>query len=186
VHKRFSDKLAFALNNPIRRILSPPTRLLGKLDIAPSSVVLDFGCGPGFFLIPIAEIAAKTIGVDVSPRMLKKSADQANKNGVNVELLESDGTDIPLPDNSVDLILLVHVFHEVNNKDRVLDEFSRTLRPSGRVAIVERTAQGGVLPCKFGPPVVNESEIREQIRKSRFTLKNSIPNGKDTVFILQN
>ena len=65
-HKRFPERLAFTLNNPIRRRLSPPSQLILKLNIGPSDVIVDFGCGPEFFLIPLARIAGKAIGIDVS------------------------------------------------------------------------------------------------------------------------
>jgi ubiquinone/menaquinone biosynthesis C-methylase UbiE len=164
-------------------MLYPPTRLIAKLNIEPNSVVLDFGCGPGFFLIPLAKVTANTIGVDVSPPMLKRAEAYAKKSGVTVQLLQSDGTNIGLPDSSVDLVALIHVFHEVENKSSVLREFSRILKASGRLAIVERTVPGGTVPLRFGPPVVNEAAINEQLRQSAFVLGQSIPDGRDTIFI---
>ena len=73
-HKRFPEKQAFLLDNPIRRFVSPPERLISKIKIGSNDVVVDFGCGPGFFSIPLAKIARRTIGVDISPRMLEKSS----------------------------------------------------------------------------------------------------------------
>jgi ubiquinone/menaquinone biosynthesis C-methylase UbiE len=182
-HKRIPNRLTSVLNNPIRRRLSPPERLISKLDISPRDVVVDFGCGPGFFLIPLAGVATKAIGIDVSTPMLERAASYAKKNKVTVELLQSNGTDVRLQDNSVNLILLGHVFHEVEDEQRVLKEFLRVLKPSGRLVIVERTRPNRMLPATFSPPTVNEMEVVEQIQRAGFAFSQTIPYGKDSIII---
>jgi ubiquinone/menaquinone biosynthesis C-methylase UbiE len=182
-HKRFSDKLAFLLNNPVRRRLSPPERLISKLDIDREDVVVDFGCGPGFFLIPVAKITGKAIGIDTSTRMLELASNYAGKRKVSVELLQSDGREIKIPVESVNLIFLVHVFHEVHDQMALLKEFLRILKPLGRVAIVEKTRAGRVYIANFGPPVVNEMELAQQIQKAGFTVGKPIPHGRDSIII---
>lgn len=182
-HGRFSDRLAFTLNNRIRRLLSPPERLISKLHVGASDVVADFGCGPGFFTIPLAKVAAKVIGIDVSPRMLEKAAFYASKSKVTVEFVKSDGTEISLADESVGLILLNHVFHEVEDRQGVLREFFRIMRPSGRLAIVERTRGQGALSGKVGPPVLNEAEVIKELERAEFTFVETIPHGKDSIII---
>ena len=182
-HRRFSDKLAFVLNNPIRQRLSPPERLIAKFDIGPNDVVVDFGCGPGFYLITLARVAGKVIGIDTSSRMLELAANQAKKNTVTVELLQSNGTDIRLPDNTVDLIVLVHVFHEVEEKATVLREFRRILKPGGRLAIVEKTRPDRMFPAVFSPPIVDPKEIVQDIQQEGFGFRQAIPSGKDSIII---
>jgi len=182
-HKRFPERLAFTLNNPIRRRLSPPEQLISKLRVSPNDVVVDFGCGPGFFLIPLARVAGKATGIDVSTSMLEKARNYARKVGVTIELLQSNGAEITLPGNSVDLIFLAHVFHEVEEKPRVLKEFSRILRGSGRLAIVERTIPGGLFSRKFGPPIVKEGEIVAQLQQAGFAFIQTIPHERDSIII---
>ncbi len=181
-HSRFSDKLAFLLNNSVRRYLSPPERLLSKLDIGPRDVVLDFGCGPGFYTVAIARMAGKAIGVDVSQRMLEKAREHVQRNRVSVEFLESDGREIRLADASVNLIILGHVFHEIEDRPRVLREFSRILKPLGRLAIIERTQRGKLL-AGFGPPIISEAEVVQEVTQAGFTLANTIPHGKDSIIV---
>jgi len=182
-HKHIPDHLAFMLNNPLRRKLSHPNRLISTLEIKPKDVVVDFGCGPGFFLIPLAGVAAKVIGIDVSTRMLDRASSYAKKNSVSVDLLQSDGTDIKLQDGSVDLILLVHVFHEVEDEQGLLREFLRILRPSGRLAIVEKTRPSRVLPASLGPPIVEEKRVVEEVQRAGLTSDRTIPYGKDSIII---
>ena len=180
-HKRFSDKLAFFLNNPIRRKFSPPERLIEKLGIKPDAVVLDFGCGPGFFLVPAAKTAGKAIGADVSARMLERAGNYAKKRGVSVELIDSDGRSVKLPDESVDLIFLVHVFHEIDDKPLVLKEFLRILKPSGRLAIVERSKDSWMSRRKLGPPVIDVSKVASEIGQAGFASDKPLQFGTDSI-----
>jgi len=173
------------LNNPLRRFLSPPGRLVSKLKVGPKDVVLDFGCGPGFFTIALAKISAKTIGVDISPRMLERAAGYARKNGVAVELMQSDGRKIELNDESVDLVLAVHVLHEVEDRPKVLGEFFRILRLGGRLAIVERTRSNGILSGKLGPPIISEDDVIRETTRTGFTFAGTIAHGKDSIINAQ-
>lgn len=184
-HHRFPEKMAFLLNNPIRRKLVPPEKLIARLGIESKDVVVDFGCGPGFITIPLAKVASKAIGVDVSPRMLEKADRYAKRAQVPVELLQSDGSELKLADKSVDLILLNHVFHEVENKRATLSEFLRVLKPSGKVAIVEKTRGGGIFSGKFGPPIINEQEVTQELRGAGFNFVQVNPHGKDSIIIGQ-
>ena len=184
-HKQFPESKAFVLDNPIRRLLSPPKRLISKINIGSHDVVVDFGCGPGFFLIPLGKVAGKAIGVDVSPRMLEKAAEHAKKELSAVELLQSDGTNLKLDNGSVDLILLNHVFHEVQDKTRVLGEFHRILKPLGRLAIVERTREVSRLWARFGPPRIDEKELSNDVQQEGFRIIESIPHGTDSIIIAQ-
>lgn len=182
-HHRFPHRLAFMLNNPLRRRFSPPEKLISKLNFGREDVVMDFGCGPGYFTIPLARITKKAIGVDVSSTMLDRARAYAKRNRVEVELIKSDGTRIDLPDASVDGILLVHVFHEVDSKDKVLHEFLRILKPSGRLLIVEKTHGTHMLREKLGPPIINEAEFSNQISEAGFTIVETIPFGNDSIII---
>jgi ubiquinone/menaquinone biosynthesis C-methylase UbiE len=184
-HKRFPERLAFMLDNPIRRFLSPPERLISKLDIGSSDVVVDFGCGSGFFLIPLAKAASRSIGVDVSPRMLERAARLAKKEGITIDFLQSDGTEIRLDDGSVDLILLNHVFHEVEDKPGVLGEFHRILKPSGRLAIVERIHGANGLLAKLSPPLIDEKDLAHDIQQMGFRVAARIPYGNSSIVIAQ-
>jgi ubiquinone/menaquinone biosynthesis C-methylase UbiE len=183
--RKIPERLAFTLDNPIRRYLDPPERLIGKLAVNPDDTVLDFGCGPGYFLIPLAQVARRAIGVDVSPRMLEKASRKAKKKGVSVELLQNDGTGIRLEDGSVDLIFLNHVFHEVDDKPRVLGEFRRILKPLGRLAIVERTRDSGRLMGNMGPPVVDEKRLIGEIQQAGFRFAQTIAHGNASIVISQ-
>jgi SAM-dependent methyltransferase len=182
VHRRYPEWLAFTLNNRVRRFLEPPERLVSKLGLRATDTVVDFGCGPGFYTIPIAKAVARTIAVDVSPRMLEKTASNAKRNDVTVETLVTNGEEIKLGDGTVDLILLTHVFHEVADRQKVLGEFLRIAKRSGRLAIVERT-RGGAFGWAGGPPVIDQTEVIQELERAGFTLDRVVSHGNDSIVI---
>jgi ubiquinone/menaquinone biosynthesis C-methylase UbiE len=184
-HRRFPERLSFMLDNPIRRLLNPPERLVSKLGVQKTHTVVDFGCGPGFYTIPIAHVAARTIGVDVSPIMLQKVNEQAKKNRVTIELIQSDGTSIDMHDRSVDMILLVHVFHEISDREEVLHEFTRILQPTGRIIIVEKTRSGFLSSPKLGPPVINKEKVLRELANNGFEHDQTVEYGADSLIIVR-
>lgn len=180
-HHVFPARWAFLLNNPIRRWISPPKRLISKLGIGSGDTVVDFGSGPGFFTVPVAKVAGRVIAVDVSPDMLEQAKHNSRQQRVHLELLQSDGRDLKLDSGSVDLILVNHVFHEVKDKTATLREFLRVLKPSGRVAIIERTHGRRILP---GPPVINKERLEGRLRESGFSVK-AVPYGHDSIIFCE-
>ena len=82
----------------------------------------------------------------------------------------------------MDLILLNHVFHEVEGRRATLGEFSRVLRPAGRIAIVERTRSGRFFEG-FGPPTMDAKEVTDELANSGFKLASVIAHGRDSIII---
>jgi len=168
----YSASGAIFLDNPIRRLIQPPLELVEKLDITPAYVVLDFGCGPGYFTIDLTKKAKKVVAVDISSEMLKKAQRKAEKAGVkNIQFLQSNGTNIQLEDASADLILLVTVYHEVGESQAVLKEFNRILKPEGTLVIVE-IIKKGIFPSA---PVQNPQTLTAEIEAGNFKLKQMVP-----------
>lgn len=103
--------------------------------------------------------------------------------GLATEPTSSDGTHIKLADDSVDMILLNHVFHEVDHTRRVLSEFLRMMKPYGRLAIVERTGSRSILSGKLGPLIINEAEVIKELELAGFRFVRTIPHGRDSIII---
>lgn len=163
---------AWMLDNFIRHWLQPPSELVKKLAISPEDVVVDFGCGPGYYTTEIAKRAKQLFDLDLSPEMLQKAQAKAAKAKVqNVQFLQSDGTKIELADGSVDKILLVTVYHEIGDKDTILKEFRRILKATGKLIIVE-IVKKGLLP---GAPVQKPDVLKTEIEGSGFELQQMLP-----------
>jgi ubiquinone/menaquinone biosynthesis C-methylase UbiE len=114
---------------------------LMPVDKASGLTVLDYGCGPGNDLVGFAWKSEpnRLIGVDVSSRSLEISANRMALEGREVELykVEDDASfNIPLPDNSVDLIHSSGVLHHCSNLARTMSELRRVLKVNGRMQVM--------------------------------------------------
>jgi arsenite methyltransferase len=112
---------------------------LGRIE--PGSVVLDLGCGAGTDLLVAAQMTGPTgrvIGVDMTSAMLDRARRSASEMGLgNVELHEALIEALPLENASVDVVISNGVIDLVPDKDAVLDEIDRVLRPGGRLQLAD-------------------------------------------------
>jgi arsenite methyltransferase len=112
---------------------------LGRIE--PGEVVLDLGCGAGTDLLIAAQMTGpqgRVIGIDMTTSMLGRAGDSAEAMGLaNVQLHESLIEEVPLGDASVDVVISNGVIDLVPDKDAVLDEVDRVLRPGGRLQIAD-------------------------------------------------
>jgi ubiquinone/menaquinone biosynthesis C-methylase UbiE len=149
-------------------MLQPPSELVKKLAITPEDTVLDFGCGPGYYLPKIAKRAKAVIAVDISPEMLVKAQAKVTKaKAKNVQFLQTDGKSVQVPDGSVDKMLLVTVYHEIGENEAALKEFHRILKADGKLVVVEIIKKGR-LP---GGPIQNPDALKTEIEAGGFKLE---------------
>ena len=152
---------------------------LAKLQ--PGEVVLDLGSGGGIDVILSAKRVGptgKAYGLDMTDEMLALARENQKKARVeNVEFLKGAIESVPLPDNSVDVIISNCVINLSGNKDRVLAEAFRVLRPGGRFAVSDVVVRGDVpadirksmelwVGCIAG--ALEENEYREKLARAGF------------------
>jgi arsenite methyltransferase len=126
---------------------------LGRIE--PGAVVLDLGCGAGTDLLIAAQMVGpegRAIGVDMTPAMLARARASAHEMalGGRVEVHESLIESLPLPDESIDVVISNGVIDLVPDKDAVFGELDRVLRPGGRLQVAD---------------VVIHNEVSEDARK---------------------
>ena len=152
---------------------------LAKLQ--PGEVVLDLGSGGGIDVILSAKRvgpSGKAYGLDMTDEMLALARENQKKAGVeNVEFLKGAIENVPLPDNSVDVIISNCVINLSGDKDRVLAEAFRVLKPAGRFAVSDVVVRGEVpagirksmelwVGCIAG--ALEENEYREKLTGAGF------------------
>jgi len=150
-------------------------------ELKPGEVVLDLGSGGGIDVLLSARRVGpegKAYGLDMTDEMLALARENQRKAGIqNAEFLKGDIENIPLPDNSVDVILSNCVINLAADKDRVLREAWRVLKPGGRLAVSDVVVRGGVPPeirrsvelwigCVAG--ALEESEYGEKLAAAGF------------------
>jgi len=129
------------------------SELLESLKLKPGQTACDMGCGNGFYSLKLAQLVGRqgrVLAVDIQPQMLKLLEKRAQQVGIdNVEPVLGTVVDPKLPPESVDLLLLVDVYHEFSHPERMLAAIRRSLKPTGRVALVEFRLEDPEVPIKL-------------------------------------
>ena len=151
-------------------------------ELKPGETVLDLGSGGGIDVILSARRVGptgKAYGLDMTDEMLALAQENKRKSGLtNVEFLRGEIENIPLPSNSVDVIISNCVINLSGDKDRVLQEAFRVLKPGGRFAVSDVVVRGEVpaairksmelwVGCIGG--ALSEDDYRSKLAKAGFT-----------------
>jgi cyclopropane fatty-acyl-phospholipid synthase-like methyltransferase len=127
--------------------------LLAALHIKPGQTVCDMGCGNGYYTLELARRVGKrgkVLAVDIQPEMLSLLNQRASKAGIeNIEPILGTLVDPKLPPNSIDLILLVDVYHEFSHPEQMLQAMRKSLKPGGRLVLVEFRLEDPDVPIKL-------------------------------------
>jgi ubiquinone/menaquinone biosynthesis C-methylase UbiE len=128
------------------------TTMLAALRVKPGEVVCDLGCGNGFYTLKLAQLVGhkgRVIAVDIQREMLEMLKERAaDEKVMNIEPVLGTLVDPRLPEASIDLVLLVDVYHEFSHPEQMLAAIRKSLKPSGRIALVEFRAEDPAVPIK--------------------------------------
>jgi ubiquinone/menaquinone biosynthesis C-methylase UbiE len=128
------------------------TTLLKALNLKPGDTVCDLGCGNGFYTLKLSKLVGdrgRVLAVDIQREMLGLLKDLAASEKItNIEPILGTVVDPKLPEKSVDLVLLVDVYHEFDHPEQMLAAIRKSLKPTGRIALAEFRAEDPNVPIK--------------------------------------
>src|SRR6202035_3844148 len=140
------------LERPEREAEEAPEKALDALGIRSGMVVADIGAGTGYMSLRIAKRVGPTGKVyanDLQPDMLRRLRENAARAKIaNIETVLGEEADPKLPPGQMDLVLLVDVYHEFSEPQKMLRKIRETLKPDGRLVLLEYRKEDPSIPIR--------------------------------------
>ncbi len=153
------------LNRPERIQEENPSEMLEQLAVKPGMTVCDMGCGDGYYTVELAKrvgAEGRVLAVDIQPEMLQELSRRCERDELrNVEMVLGVPHNPKLPEGEVDLILMVDVYHEFSHPVEMLAAMRRSLKPSGRIALVEYRGEDPSVPIKPDHKMTKKQILKE-------------------------
>jgi ubiquinone/menaquinone biosynthesis C-methylase UbiE len=145
--------------------------MLAELRIQPGMTAVDMGCGNGFYSLPIAELVGahgRVLAVDIQPEMLRLLEARAKDAKVeNIRTIQGTLVDPQLPEEAVDLIICVDVYHEFSHPEQMLAAMRKSLKPTGQLVLAEFREEDPAVPIK---PLhkMSKAQVRAELNANGF------------------
>jgi ubiquinone/menaquinone biosynthesis C-methylase UbiE len=140
------------LERPEREAEEQPSKAIAALAVTAGQVVADVGAGSGYYTVRLAERVGPTgrvFATDIQPEMLSLLRTRVSRARLdNVELVLSADADPRLPEGLFDLVLMVDVYHELARPQEVLRKLRASLKPDGRLVLVEFRKESAWVPIR--------------------------------------
>lgn len=169
-HHSFADaeKWKAVFDDPARDAWQKPHEVLMALGMKPDAAVADLGAGTGYFSMRLAHFVprGRVYAVDLEPEMVRHLAARAKENGLANVTAVQGAPDDPHLTAKVDLVLLVDVYHHIEGRVQYFARLRQSLKPGGRVAVIDFNAESPV-----GPPRserLSVASVTEEMRKAGY------------------
>ena len=178
-HRPYSDVSGGPqwLARPEREQEEQPEKALDALNIEKGSTVADVGCANGYMTLKLARRVGQqgtVYGEDIQPQMLNLMIANARAQGLNnVKPILGTDTDPKLPKDSIDLIILVDVYHEFQHPQEMLRGMKAALKPNGRLVLLEYRAEDKQLNIRELHKMT-VAQTRAEIEPEGFKFEQSI------------
>ena len=180
-----AEKWAQVFDDPKRDEWQKPHEVIQALALKPDAVIADIGSGTGYFSARFANMVPKgrVYGVDTEPDMVKYLAERAKREGLkNLTAIAGKPGDPRLPERA-DVIVLVDVYHHVEDRERYFSQLRNSLKPGGRVAIIDFR-----MDSPDGPPRsarIAPERVKDELKRAGYALSQEhafLPNQYFLVF----
>jgi len=165
------------LERPEREQEENPDGALDALNLKPGMSVADVGAGTGYMSLKLAKRvgpSGKVYAEDVQPEMLQKvRANAAKSKATNVVTVQGSFTDPMLPKGQMDLVLLVDVYHEFSEPQKMLRGIRESLKPDGRLVLLEYRKEDPKIPIREEHKMT-VAEVRTELEAEGFHLAQVI------------
>lgn len=165
------------LERPEREQEENPDGALDALKLKPGMMVADVGAGTGYMSLKLAKRvgpAGKVYAEDVQPQMLQKVRENAAKAGAsNIVTVQGSYTDPMLPKEGIDLILLVDVYHEFSEPQKMLRGIRAALKPDGRLVLLEYRKEDPSIPIR-PEHKMSVAEVKAELEPEGFKMSQVI------------
>ena len=161
------------LVRPEREAEEQPEKALDALNLKPGMVVADIGAGVGYMSLRMARrgSSGKVYANDLQPEMLDQLRENAAKAKItNVVTVLGDVADPKLPANTMDLVLLVDVYHEFSQPQQMLRKIRETLKPDGRLVLLEYRAEDPNVPI-IAEHKMTVAQVKTELEAEGFVLQ---------------
>jgi len=180
-----AQEWAKVFDDPKRDAWQKPHEVISALAPKPDAVIADIGSGTGYFSMRFAHMVprGRVYGVDTEPDMVKYLAERAKREGMgNVTAVQATPGDPRLPEKA-DLIILVDVFHHIANRERYFARLRDSIRPGGRVAVIDFRMESPEGPPKAAR--IAPTQVATELKRAGYVLDREhgfLPNQFFLVF----
>ncbi|MEO0602533.1 MAG: methyltransferase domain-containing protein [Myxococcota bacterium] len=166
-----------------------PDKLHTLLKVQPGQTVMDLGCGSGYHARRLARAVGpkgRVVCVDLQPEMLTIAEQHAKAAGItNIDFVRGAVAEVPVRPGSIDLALLVDVYHEFSEPGAMLASLKKALAPKGKVAIVEFRLEGTTASHIKVDHRMAKDQVVKELTKAGYALDRTddgLPNQHLLVF----
>lgn len=166
------------------------TKLLHNMDLGPKDTIADIGAGSGYHVFKMAAKATKgfVFAVDIQDEMLAAIAKKKEvRNVQNISLIKGSAESVNLAENSVDKVLMVDVYHELEYPIEIMASLKKALRPKGKFFLIEYRGEDDTVPIKELHKMTEAQAVKEMAAAGLKLEKNigNLPWQHCMVFVKQ-
>lgn len=172
-----------------RERLEQPEKVLDLLKLTPGQMAADIGAGTGYYSLRLARRVGpqgRVLATDIQPEMIARLRVNMKKAKVsNIDPVVCTPTDAKLPSGTLDLALMVDVYHELANPEETMAQVRRALKPGGRLVMIEYRGEDPTVPIK-PEHKMTLAQIREELTPMSFRIQETfdfLPRQHVIVFV---